>query len=65
MDYGDWVFKNKFGKLGGWVFEFMNCFYLDIDDMVVVVMVLDVVELFDEDLKGKVIVCGMEWIVSM
>lgn len=65
LDYGDWVFKNKFGKPGGWAFEFMNRFYPDIDDTAVVVMALDVVELPDEDLKGKAIARGMEWIASM
>ncbi|MDE5110561.1 MAG: squalene--hopene cyclase [Trichodesmium sp. St7_bin2_1] len=63
--YGDWAVKNKFGRPGGWAFEFINRFYPDIDDTAVVVMALDVVELANEELKGQAIARAMEWVASM
>ncbi|NES64727.1 MAG: squalene--hopene cyclase, partial [Okeania sp. SIO2D1] len=65
LDYGDWAVKNKFGKPGGWAFEFINRFYPDIDDTAVVVMALDAVELPDKELKSQAIARAMEWVASM
>jgi squalene-hopene/tetraprenyl-beta-curcumene cyclase len=37
---GDWQVKNKDAEPGGWVFEFRNDFYPDVDDTAFVLMAL-------------------------
>lgn len=65
LDYGDWFFKNKRGKPGGWAFEFENRFYPDVDDSAVVVMALHAVRLPNENLKQAAIARAVAWIASM
>ena len=38
---GDWQVKNPNAEPGGWVFEFRNDFYPDVDDTAFVLMALD------------------------
>lgn len=40
---GDWILCCLNVWFGGWVFQYVNVYYLDVDDMVVVVMVMDCV----------------------
>jgi len=63
--YGDWQFKNKEGKPGGWAFEFYNRFYPDVDDTAVVVMALAQLELPNENLKSESIRRALNWVATM
>jgi squalene-hopene/tetraprenyl-beta-curcumene cyclase len=65
LDYGDWAYKNKQGKPGGWAFEFDNRFYPDVDDTAVVVMALADVKMPNESLKQQAIARAVKWIASM
>lgn len=65
LDYGDWAYKNKQGKPGGWAFEFDNRFYPDVDDTAVVVMALADVQMPDRSLKQQAIARAVQWIASM
>ncbi|MDY6781842.1 MAG: squalene--hopene cyclase [Cyanobacteriota bacterium] len=65
LDYGDWAVKNKWGKPGGWAFEFENRFYPDVDDSAVVAMALDEIKLPDEGVKRAAIARAFHWIRSM
>lgn len=65
LDYGDWAYKNKQGKPGGWAFEFDNRFYPDVDDTAVVVMALADVQMPNQSLKQQAIARAVQWIASM
>lgn len=60
---GDWVVQWLDLESVGWVFEFVNDFYFDVDDIVEVVMVLCCVRpVFD---VVVVVEWGMWWMVGM
>ncbi|MGL5879657.1 MAG: squalene--hopene cyclase [Xenococcaceae cyanobacterium] len=65
LDYGDWAYKNKQGKPGGWAFEFDNRFYPDVDDTAVVVMALADIQMPNESLKQQAIDRAVQWVASM
>ena len=52
---GDWQVKNKDAEPGGWVFEFRNDFYPDVDDTAFVLMALQRVKYPDPEKHGS---CG-------
>jgi squalene-hopene/tetraprenyl-beta-curcumene cyclase len=62
---GDWQVKNPNAEPGGWVFEFRNDFYPDVDDTAFVLMALGrVADPEPTRLKGA-IRRGLAWLVSM
>lgn len=61
---GDWQVKNPSAP-GGWVFEFRNDFYPDVDDTAFVLMALQRVEIPDGKRMENAVRRGIAWLVSM
>jgi squalene-hopene/tetraprenyl-beta-curcumene cyclase len=62
---GDWQVKNPNAAPGGWVFEFKNDFYPDVDDTAFVLMALGRVADPDSERLGACVRRGLAWLVSM
>jgi squalene-hopene/tetraprenyl-beta-curcumene cyclase len=62
---GDWQVKNKDAAPGGWVFEFRNDFYPDVDDTAFVLMALQRVKFPDPKRMEAAIRRGIQWLLSM
>ena len=62
---GDWQVKNRKARPGGWVFEFRNDFYPDVDDTAFVLMALQRVDYPDRERLTAAARCGVEWLLSM
>jgi squalene-hopene/tetraprenyl-beta-curcumene cyclase len=62
---GDWQTKNPNAEPGGWVFEFRNDFYPDVDDTAFVLMALGRVADPEPARLKSAIRRGVAWLVSM
>ncbi|MGH9690603.1 MAG: squalene--hopene cyclase [Candidatus Acidiferrales bacterium] len=62
---GDWQVKNPNAEPGGWVFEFRNDFYPDVDDTAFVLMALGRVADPEPVPLRQAIRRGLAWMVSM
>jgi squalene-hopene/tetraprenyl-beta-curcumene cyclase len=62
---GDWQVKNKDAEPGGWVFEFRNDFYPDVDDTAFVLMALQRVKYQDPVRMEAAVRRGIQWLLSM
>ena len=62
---GDWQVKNKDAEPGGWVFEFRNDFYPDVDDTAFVLMALQRVQFPDPKRMEAAVRRGIQWLLSM
>ena len=62
---GDWQVKNKDAAPGGWVFEFRNDFYPDVDDTAFVLMALQRVKFPDPERMEAAVRRGVQWLLSM
>ncbi len=62
---GDWQVKNKDAEPGGWVFEFRNDFYPDVDDSAFVLMALQRVDYPDQAHMQAAVRRGLQWLISM
>jgi len=62
---GDWQVKNKDAEPGGWVFEFRNDFYPDVDDTAFVLMALQRVKFPDPIRMEAAVRRGIQWLLSM
>jgi squalene-hopene/tetraprenyl-beta-curcumene cyclase len=62
---GDWQVKNKDAAPGGWVFEFRNDFYPDVDDTAFVLMALQRVKYPDPKRMEAAMRRGIQWLLSM
>jgi squalene-hopene/tetraprenyl-beta-curcumene cyclase len=62
---GDWQVKNKDAAPGGWVFEFRNDFYPDVDDTAFVLMALQRVKFQDPARMEAAVRRGIQWLLSM
>ena len=62
---GDWQVKNKDAEPGGWVFEFRNDFYPDVDDTAFVLMALQRVKFPDPKRMEAAVRRGVQWLLSM
>ncbi len=62
---GDWQVKNKDAAPGGWVFEFRNDFYPDVDDTAFVLMALQRVKCPDPKRMEAAVRRGVQWLLSM
>jgi squalene-hopene/tetraprenyl-beta-curcumene cyclase len=62
---GDWQVKNKDAEPGGWVFEFRNDFYPDVDDTAFVLMALQRVKYLDTVRMEAAVRRGVQWLLSM
>lgn len=62
---GDWQVKNKDAEPGGWVFEFRNDWYPDVDDSAFVLMALQRVKHPDPVRLESAVRRGMQWLLSM
>jgi squalene-hopene/tetraprenyl-beta-curcumene cyclase len=62
---GDWQTKNPNAEPGGWVFEFRNDFYPDVDDTAFVLMALGRVADPEPARLKSAIRRGMAWLLSM
>src|SRR5205807_4316498 len=62
---GDWQVKNKDAAPGGWVFEFRNDFYPDVDDTAFVLMALQRVKFPDSKRMEAAVRRGIQWLLSM
>jgi len=62
---GDWQVKNKDAEPGGWVFEFRNDFYPDVDDTAFVLMALQRVKYPDSVRMEAAVRRGIQWLLSM
>src|ERR1700736_5787135 len=62
---GDWQVKNKDAAPGGWVFEFRNDFYPDVDDTAFVLMALQRVKFSDPARMEAAARRGIQWLLSM
>jgi squalene-hopene/tetraprenyl-beta-curcumene cyclase len=62
---GDWQVKNKDAAPGGWVFEFRNDFYPDVDDTAFVLMALQRVKFPDPKRMEAAVRRGVQWLLSM
>ncbi len=62
---GDWQVKNKDAEPGGWVFEFRNDFYPDVDDTAFVLMALQRVKFPDAKRMEAATRRGVQWLLSM
>ena len=62
---GDWQIKNKDAAPGGWVFEFRNDFYPDVDDTAFVLMALQRVKFPDPKRMEAAVRRGIQWLLSM
>jgi squalene-hopene/tetraprenyl-beta-curcumene cyclase len=62
---GDWQVKNRDAEPGGWVFEFRNDFYPDVDDTAFVLMALQRVKFPDPKRMEAAVRRGIQWLLSM
>src|ERR1700724_603548 len=62
---GDWQVKNKDAEPGGWVFEFRNDFYPDVDDTAFVLMALQRVKNPAPKRMEAATRRGIQWLLSM
>jgi len=62
---GDWQVKNKDAEPGGWVFEYRNDFYPDVDDTAFVLMALQRVKFPDPKRMEAAVRRGVQWLLSM
>ncbi len=62
---GDWQVKNPGVQPGGWVFEFRNDFYPDVDDTAFVLMALQRVDYPERAKLEAAARRGVNWLVSM
>ena len=62
---GDWSLKRPDAKPGGWVFEYENVHYPDVDDTVAVCTTLDRLELPDAARKREAVQRGLRWVLNM
>ncbi|HYA96638.1 MAG TPA: squalene--hopene cyclase, partial [Methylomirabilota bacterium] len=62
---GDWQVKNKDAEPGGWVFEFRNDWYPDVDDTAFVLMALQRVKFPDPARMETAVRRGIQWLLSM
>jgi squalene-hopene/tetraprenyl-beta-curcumene cyclase len=62
---GDWQVKNRKARPGGWVFEFRNDFYPDVDDTAFVLMALQRVDYPDRRRLTAAARLGVDWLLSM
>ena len=62
---GDWQVKNRDAQPGGWVFEFRNDFYPDVDDTAFVLMALQRVKYPDPKRMEAAVRRGIQWLLSM
>ena len=62
---GDWQVKNKDAEPGGWVFEFRNDFYPDVDDTAFVLMALQRVKYPEPARMEAAVRRGIQWLLSM
>src|SRR6202007_2035644 len=62
---GDWQVKNKDAEPGGWVFEFRNDFYPDVDDTAFVLMALQRVKYPEPERMKAAVRRGIQWLLSM
>ena len=62
---GDWQVKNKDADPGGWVFEFRNDFYPDVDDTAFVLMALQRVNYPEAKRMEAAVRRGIQWLLSM
>jgi squalene-hopene/tetraprenyl-beta-curcumene cyclase len=62
---GDWQVKNKDAEPGGWVFEFRNDFYPDVDDTAFVLMALQRVKYPEPKRMEAAVRRGVQWLLSM
>jgi squalene-hopene/tetraprenyl-beta-curcumene cyclase len=62
---GDWQEKNPDALPGGWVFEFRNDFYPDVDDTAFVLMALQRVDHPEPERLRAAARRGIDWLVSM
>jgi squalene-hopene/tetraprenyl-beta-curcumene cyclase len=62
---GDWQIKNKDAEPGGWVFEFRNDFYPDVDDTAFVLMALQRVKYPEPERMKAAVRRGVQWLLSM
>jgi squalene-hopene/tetraprenyl-beta-curcumene cyclase len=62
---GDWQVKNKDAEPGGWVFEFRNDFYPDVDDTAFVLLALQRVKFPDAKRMEAAVRRGIQWLLSM
>jgi len=62
---GDWQIKNKDADPGGWVFEFRNDFYPDVDDTAFVLMALQRVKFPEPQRMEAAVRRGIQWLLSM
>jgi squalene-hopene/tetraprenyl-beta-curcumene cyclase len=62
---GDWQLKNRDAEPGGWVFEFRNDFYPDVDDTAFVLMALQRVDYPQKARMEAAVRRGIQWLLSM
>ncbi len=62
---GDWQVKNRDAEPGGWVFEYRNDFYPDVDDTAFVLMALQRVQFQDPKRMEAAVRRGIQWLLSM
>ena len=62
---GDWAVKRPNLRPGGWVFEYENDYYPDVDDTSVICMVLDRIETQQPERVQHAIDRGIEWVLGM
>jgi len=62
---GDWQKKNRDAAPAGWVFEFRNDFYPDVDDTAFVLMALGCVDYPERRRYQQAVRRGIDWLVSM
>ena len=62
---GDWAVKRPHLRPGGWVFEYENDHYPDVDDTAVICMVLDRIVPRDPERTRTAIARGCEWMLGM
>ena len=62
---GDWQVKNRDAEPGGWVFEYRNDFYPDVDDTAFVLMALQRVQFPDPKRMEAAVRRGIQWLLSM
>src|SRR5437660_3802836 len=62
---GDWQVKSRKSRPGGWVFEFRNDYYPDVDDTAFVLMALQRVDYPDRRRLTAAARRGVDWLLSM
>ena len=62
---GDWAIKNPQPEPAGWYFEFLNEWYPDVDDTIVVLRALKQVDLPNRAAKERAMDRGLRWTLGM